>query len=247
MIKVVLFDVDGTLVTLGDTLNAEAWAYGFEALGFADASPSMVPHAGFTDLQTAEVVLRHCGVDEASAEAIARQVLEQKDKRLTELVHERIELDGHDAARLSALPGAQDLVARLQRDEVLVGLITGNSEYSAKIKLIRAGFALVWFKIGGYGDQVRERSAAVAAAINQAQCQMRGLRRDEIAVIGDTELDIQAGRANGVRTVAVASGRHPRARLEQVSPDLLVDSLSDAQVIPFLRGSLADLCAGQAA
>jgi phosphoglycolate phosphatase-like HAD superfamily hydrolase len=135
------------------------------------------------------------------------------------------------------LPGASELVTALaKRDDVALGLLTGNVREGAKRKLVHYN---LWhcFAFGGYGDDHLDRcdiaASALAAARQHINSHASGVAANgkrfegEIIVIGDTPHDITCGRSIGARCVAVPTGHTKADELRQNNPDLLVETLED--------------------
>lgn len=139
------------------------------------------------------------------------------------------------------LPGVPELLGRLAHGDGddpprHLGLVTGNLEGGARIKLAAFGLDR-WFAAGGYGGDAEDRGeiAAIARARMEALCGRR-IAPGEVALVGDTEHDVQAARACGYRSVAVATGWTSRDSLRAAGPDLLLEDLSDpAPVLAALR------------
>jgi phosphoglycolate phosphatase len=125
------------------------------------------------------------------------------------------------------LPGIAELLCRLHpREDIVLGLLTGNLRDGARVKLGHFGLH-EYFVLGGYGDHHLERDdvAREALAELRGRCADR-VRPENVWVIGDTPLDIRCARAIGVRVAAVCTGWHPREELAPHGPDLLLDDLS---------------------
>lgn len=128
------------------------------------------------------------------------------------------------------LPGVAELLHRLSgRGETILGLLTGNTRQGARVKL---GFFGLdgYFPLGGYGDDHHDRDEVARAAL----VEIRRLHGEKVPlgrvwVIGDTPLDIRCARCIGARSVAVATGWHDMEELASHRPDLLVETLSDAE------------------
>ena len=121
------------------------------------------------------------------------------------------------------LPGVAELLAALEdRRDVARGLVTGNIEPGAFVKLRRFGLERA-FRFGGYGSDTPERSEMVRLAVERS-----GARSGApVVLIGDTPNDIRAARANGALSIAVATGhRYGRDELAALEPDMLLDDLS---------------------
>jgi phosphoglycolate phosphatase len=130
--------------------------------------------------------------------------------------------------RVETLPGVRELVRALAEDErALLGLLTGNIATGAAVKLGPTGMAGL-FRVGAYGSDSGLRPELPAVAVRRAE-ELTGRRftGKEVVVIGDTPADIECGRSLGVRTVAVATGRHSAAELRVHSPDHVFVDFSD--------------------
>lgn len=139
------------------------------------------------------------------------------------------------------LPGASELVMGLAgRDDVALGLLTGNVLQGAKRKLVHYDL-WHWFAFGGYGDEHTHRNDIAATALaagrehvysrGSAQPNGRQLRHGEVIVIGDTPHDVTCGRSIGARCVAVPTGHTTADELRQTNPDVLVETLEDIEPI----------------
>ena len=118
------------------------------------------------------------------------------------------------------------LHAASQQHDIHLGLLTGNVERGARIKLAHFG---LWdlFSFGGYGDNHFERDDVARTALAQAERHVgRSVPPDQVWVIGDTPLDVQCARAIGAKAVAVATGWHTIEELQQSKPDYLYQDLS---------------------
>lgn len=117
-------------------------------------------------------------------------------------------------------PGIRALLARLSKEQgVLLGLGTGNMERGARIKLAPSGLD-AYFLFGGYGCDSFHRPALLRKAVARAR-KLAGRRVDgaDVYVIGDTPLDVEAGRKAGYKTVAVGTGFASWGELVRAKPD----------------------------
>ncbi len=126
------------------------------------------------------------------------------------------------------MPGIPELLDSLSpRDDMVLGVATGNIEKGAWIKL-RSGGIDRHFHFGGYGSDSHIRERLILKAYERAQNHIgHKIEIKKKFVIGDTPYDINHGRAAGAITVAVATGSYTSADLEQHNPDYLFDDLSD--------------------
>jgi phosphoglycolate phosphatase-like HAD superfamily hydrolase len=132
------------------------------------------------------------------------------------------------AGRVETLPGIRELVTALAADRrALVGLLTGNVEEGARLKLEPTGL-LPLFKVGAYGSDSALRADLPAVAVARAEA-LTGRRYagKDVVVIGDTPADVECGASLGVTAVAVATGRHTADELAACAPDHVFADLSD--------------------
>jgi phosphoglycolate phosphatase-like HAD superfamily hydrolase len=228
--RAVLFDVDGTLIK-AQGAGREALARGVARvlgapLEAVRAEAGAVDFRGRTDELLIEELVRRAGGDpEPGLDArVVAAYLEELEVALAEVVVE-------------VLPGVPELLAALElRDDVAVGLLTGNVREGARRKLHAVGLGWLALGDGGFAEDGRERDALARAAM--ARLAEQGVAPGRVVVVGDTPHDVAAARAIGARAVAVASGWTPRAELEPCRPDLLLDSLASPQQVLDLLDAL---------
>jgi phosphoglycolate phosphatase-like HAD superfamily hydrolase len=222
--QVLLFDIDGTLLHTGGA-GGVALREAFSAL-FGIHSPGDVLFSGRTD--------RAIGRDMFTLHDI-----DDTDGNWEQLRQEYLARLGHSLAscRGRVLPGINPLLAHLsQRDDVAVGLLTGNLREGARMKL--AHYQLdQHFSFGGYGDKHLDRNHVAESALEDARRHLNGrFGAPSIWVIGDTPMDIRCARWIRARVLAVATGSHPREELADHRPDVLLDDLSDVDQVLSLVG-----------
>jgi phosphoglycolate phosphatase len=191
--------------------------------GAADLQKAVSTLDGETQPRVVTTVARHLGASRGVIEARLEECLERYLEVLrAEIAEGEIEL----------LPGVRELVTALAADRrVLVGLLTGNIEAGAQMKLRPTGLASL-FKVAAYGSDSRLRPDLPAVAVRRAQ-KLTGKRfaGKEIAVIGDTPADIACGADLGVKTIAVATGRHDMAELTAHAPDYVFADMGDWRAV----------------
>ena len=137
-----------------------------------------------------------------------------------------------DGARVRVLPGVGDVVRELSaRDDAVVGLLTGNIEPGARVKLRSTG---LWplFRVGAFGsDDVDRRRLPAVARRRAHEALGHDIPFDRVTIIGDTPLDVDCARASGALAVAVATGRYTGDELSACSPDVLFPDLSDVKAV----------------
>jgi phosphoglycolate phosphatase len=214
---VCLFDIDGTLIASGGAGKAALEAGFAEEFGVSSVIEKL-SLSGRTDRSIVRDLLRGNAI-EPTDENIARTL----SAYLRHLPHR---LSANTVARV--LPGIVEFLLRLsEREDVLVGLLTGNIRAGAKVKLGHFGL-FEHFSFGGYGDHHWDRDDVAREALAEVR-RLLGARTDpeRIWVVGDTPLDIRCARAIGANAVAVATGWHSRDELAAHKPDLLLPDLSD--------------------
>jgi phosphoglycolate phosphatase-like HAD superfamily hydrolase len=129
------------------------------------------------------------------------------------------------------VPGVEELVKKLQNEEVVLGVLTGNTPDRAKLKLERAN---LWhyFKVGAFGHNTVVRSELVAIAMKDAK-EKTGIsfEKKDVFIIGDTIRDIQCAREGGVKVIAVATGKEDLETLMKEKPDFAFRDFSDVEGI----------------
>ena len=135
------------------------------------------------------------------------------------------EVAGSEGYRV--MDGAEALLRRLRDDGLMVGLITGNVEQAARIKLAPAGLDQ-WFSFGGYGSDADERVDVARVALERAD-RLAGKRIDRGAcvAVGDTPRDVEAAHEAGIRLVGVATGSYDLEALRQAGADYAIASLRE--------------------
>jgi phosphoglycolate phosphatase-like HAD superfamily hydrolase len=121
-------------------------------------------------------------------------------------------------------PGVATLLERLQRRNLLLGLVTGNLQRIGWRKLDRAGLR-GYFRYGAFAEMAKTRAGLVKLAIREARSRGWIVRGAPVSLIGDAPQDIEAARANGIRIISVQTGITPVADLEALKPDILLRDL----------------------
>lgn len=217
MRRLVLFDIDGTLLRGGPAKEAFHLAL-LEAFGTAGAI-EVHDFSGKTDPQIARELLTEAGVPPGEVDRglprLWRRYLAELEARLPD-------------RPVDVLPGVHALLDALEATgEVALGLVTGNIAPGARLKLGSAGLASR-FSVGGFGSDSEERNDLPAIAIERARREWRcDFAGDAAVIVGDTPRDVACGRHGGCRTLAVATGRFDLAALVEVEPDHVLADLSD--------------------
>lgn len=128
------------------------------------------------------------------------------------------------------LPGVKSLLETLHaEDNIALGILTGNLQSAAEIKLKHVGVDQ-YFSFGGYGDQFADRNDVASEAVHSAKNSIKEVfSNDRVWVIGDTPNDVRCGRSIKAKVLAVETGGGSSEELRDANPDLLLSDLTDCQ------------------
>jgi phosphoglycolate phosphatase len=197
-----LFDIDGTLVLGATDAHRDALRAALHEVHGVQVRSArrVVPPAGRTDAEIARALLFDAGI---SAERIDDRAADVREACCR--IYPRLSTD--DLSH-TVLPGIRELLEWLsQRDDVKLGLVTGNFESVARLKLKRAGIGRFFPSgQGAFGSDAEDRAALPAIARRRAGVVGKPHPRADTVVIGDTPRDIACARADGLRCFAVTTG-----------------------------------------
>lgn len=222
--KLVLFDIDGTLL-LSDGAGRRAINRALQEV-FGGIGPQSYRFDGKTDKQIVRELMRMEGHGDAHIdahmEALFHRYLMYLDAELRDPRHPPY-----------ALPGVPALLQALdQEDSVILGLLTGNLRDGARAKLTAVGIDFDIFRVGAFGSDHEHRPELPAIA--------RARTRDELGidvhgaamvVIGDTPADLTCGKSIGARAIGVATGRYTIDALLEHDPFAVFPDLSDTDAV----------------
>lgn len=217
--KLLLFDIDGTLVTAQGAGRLAIHRALEEVYGTA-GDIDRYDFRGKTDPRIVLDLMGAAGFEEADIRARLSRCFEAYVRELTVLVG--------DGGRVRTMPGMGALVTALSgRRDALVGLLTGNIEAGARVKLRSTG---LWghFRVGAFGSDDHDRRRLPAIARERARAVLgHDIPFERITIIGDTPLDVDCARACGAVAVAVATGQYAHGELAACAPDHLFGDFSD--------------------
>ena len=229
--RVVLFDIDGTILW-SDGAGRRAVFQSLEE-HFGKTGPGEHRFDGKTDPQIVRELMRHAGLADADIDARIEVVLERYLALL------RQELDTPEHGR-HVFPGVHELLDALEsRDDVVVGLLTGNIHPGAHAKLSAVGIDPERFVIGAFGSDHHDRPELPEIARRRAERLLgHPVSGRDIVVIGDTPADVACGVSIGARAIGVATGRYSVEELRACGAAAVFSDLSDTAAV--VRAILAD-------
>ncbi|HEX9940709.1 MAG TPA: HAD family hydrolase [Thermoanaerobaculia bacterium] len=217
--KLVLFDIDGTLLDCGPQVRPLFASALVEVFGTAGD----VDRYDFTGRTDPRIVL-----DLVIAAGVPEREAREKLPRVRELYAERLS-EALDRRRMRLLPGVEELLERLAaREDVVLALLTGNWEPGARTKLSRFDLNR-FFGFGAFGCDGVERSELPPIALERAERWAgRRFRPAETLIVGDSRHDVSCARDHGIPCLAVATGRTPAEILHAAGADWVVPDLRAA-------------------
>ena len=215
--RILLFDIDGTLVSTGGA-GAVAWKQAFEELHGIPADIGEFTDAGMTDPDVGEKTFEAVMGRKPSPRELAQLI----QRRLEHLPEAIAQSEGY-----RVLPGVPERLRQLSRDGHLLGLITGNGDGAAFVKLSR-GDLMRWFSFGAYATAGVKRADIVRRAVERGEATLgNDVPNSEIFVIGDTPLDIEAAHAVDCTAIAVATGHYDADALREAGADHVLETLEE--------------------
>lgn len=230
-LKIVLFDIDGTLMTTGGGARrvfsrslSEAAGRPIHADGYA--------FSGKTDPQIARDILSMNGLEGEELEAAVPEAVQLYIKYFGEV------LPTLEQVRL--MPGVRDLLKALDNHpNAHLALLTGNVEKGARLKLSHFDLEPYFdFSVSCFGSDSEDRYELPALALERARRALApGISGDQLVIVGDSEHDVLCGRSIGARSVAVSTGWTTAEELQSLNPSAHLDNLADSvQVIQAILG-----------
>ncbi|HEX9046613.1 MAG TPA: HAD hydrolase-like protein [Verrucomicrobiae bacterium] len=220
MVRLVLFDIDGTLVHTGGA-GTKAFSQTFSHMFGLHHGAERMKFAGRTDVSLVREFFRIHGVAETPDNF--RKFFENYVFWLEHVVAQ---------STGGQCRGVTGFIAELLQlpQPPMLGLLTGNIQLGAEIKLRRFG---LWdfFVMGGFADDHEDRNHIAVAALQRGRRVLDPhLQPHEVVVIGDTPFDVRCGKFIGARTLAVATGGSPYEELKKHDADWTVETLAQISV-----------------
>lgn len=197
--KLILFDVDGTLLKTSKA-HVDSFEVAFKKV--CDVNGTGGGYDGYTSPQIIYDVLERNGFSKDKIKEKYDEIV----KVLIETAKEKISKE-----KLIILPGVEELLKELSEKDILMGLVTGNMEEIARFKFKKLGLT-DYFKVGGFGSDDFSRTNLVKIAIKRAE-NLR-FKGNDVFLVGDTPRDVKAGKGAGVKVIAVATGSYSKEDLK---------------------------------
>ena len=212
-----LFDIDGTLMRHRDRVHVDAFFKGVRDVMGRELVLDGVVLSGNTDPGILRDAFQLASVEDSVWRPHREDVLRAMCVHVAERRGEML---------WSIMPGVEAMLEHLERKGALLGVATGNLEAIGWIKIENAGLRR-WFRFGGFCDRFEARQDMIAHAAEQARAMLGSMSGADAAmcVIGDTPRDIEAARANGLSTIAVATGRYSFDELMEHRPEACATTL----------------------
>jgi phosphoglycolate phosphatase len=211
----VLFDIDGTLVRRSGPHHREALVHGVRRVTGMETTTDGIPVQGMLDPDIVAVMLRQAGARRALIREAIPGILRAAERYYVRVCP--VLEDKH-------CPGVEPVLERLTRRGVLLGLVTGNLTRIGWRKLERAGLR-GYFRFGAFGEMAKTRAGLANIAIREVRRRGWIARGAPVSLIGDAPADILAARANGIRSITVATGLTAEEELRKHQPDILLKDL----------------------
>lgn len=222
--KLVLFDIDGTLVWT-DGAGRRAIQHALTEV-FGGTGPADYRFDGKTDPQIVRDLMRVIGHDDGHIDEHMQAVFDRYVERL------RVELSA-PGYRPRVMPGVFELLDALEaRRDVVLGLLTGNLVEGARAKLASVGIDPTRFRVGAFGSDHEERPSLPEIARRRFREHVGfDVHGSDCVIIGDTPADVTCGRAVGARAIGVATGRYTTAELMAHGAVAVFEDLSDTTTV----------------
>jgi phosphoglycolate phosphatase len=215
-----LFDIDNTLIQ-SSAGHRQAYTEAVKEVYDLEVDINVINHHGMTDQEILLKVLRKYNLDDETITSNLRTCIEVMPLKYDEIVK---------SENIVILDGVVNLLTKLQQNDIILGLVTGNLEKIARAKLRKIGIDH-FFKIGGFGSDHMDRNHLAKLAVKRAKATFNPSRIRKIFLLGDTPKDMKAGKAVGATTIGVTTGIFSEEQLEPAGADIVFSNLADTDSI----------------
>ena len=220
MNRLVLFDIDKTLL-VGSTFHYTALKDALSEVYGIKNPKAVKKMQGMTDLKIICETLSQENMDLKTIKAGLDECMELMYLKFSDALQKN---------DLKVLDGVKILLENLQRLKIPMGLVTGNIEAIAWLKLEKVGLKK-YFEFGGFGDKIIKRSGLVKNALDASANNLGIVKRENIFLVGDTPRDILGGQKFRVRTIGVATGDFSKEELILSGAEFVLEDLNDTKNI----------------
>lgn len=221
--KLILFDIDGTLLLTNGAGRRAMEASLLEHFG--TAGPQSYRYDGKTDAQIVRETMRESGIDDDAINERMPLALESYLANLDQQL-------GAAGQAITLMEGVLELLDSLEaRSDRVLGLLTGNLARGAERKLSAVGVEPRRFRIGAFGSDHEHRHELPAIALARAQAIGMSFGGDRVIIVGDTPADIHCGRGIGARAIGVATGRFTTRELAEHGAAAVFENLGDTDAV----------------
>ncbi|GIW46518.1 MAG: hypothetical protein KatS3mg078_0395 [Deltaproteobacteria bacterium] len=220
-IKLILFDIDGTLLISGGASIRAINRVFKNMFGIENAMEGIKPDGKTDPLILRELFIKNLKRDFSKEEAdrVFKEYLFFLEKEII------------TSKSLRIMPGITQLIKTLsQKQDTAIGIATGNIEEGARIKLRHSGLEH-YFRFGGFGSDSESREKLIRIAIERGRKLFNHTRRERVFVVGDTPFDIISAKAVGAEVIAVATGSYTVEDLKRYKPDFVFKNLSQIEEV----------------
>lgn len=220
--KLLLFDIDGTLVRTAG-IGRDSMAEAFGQMFGPENGLKGIEMAGRTDPSILKEVMKNHNIEWNI----------KKEDAFKETYFERLEKNmkiPRPGKRLC--PGIPELLTELNsHSHIKLGLLTGNWRYGSYLKLRHFGIDN-FFAVGAFSDDAEDRNQLVPFAKERFEkTYEQSIKNNDIVVIGDTPKDIDCARFHGAKSVAVATGFHDLNTLRSENPDYVFEDFRETDAV----------------
>ena len=220
MTKLVLFDIDGTLVKSSNGHRA-AFSAAFKEVYGIETGIDVIQYSGMTDQQIIIETLKTKGLNEEEIKSKIDLCMEKMVDAFSKMI---------DDDAIIILPGVKELLEKLKNNNILTGLVTGNLEPIARGKMKKLGLDH-YFKVGGFGNEHINRTELVKIAIKKVQDNFDFVVSDNVYLFGDAPQDMKAGSEAGIIPIGITTGIYSKEQLENAGASLVLNDLANTEEI----------------
>lgn len=214
------FDIDNTLIR-GSTGHVQALIGAIKAIYGLETSIKVINHHGMTDQEIIIRILAQYDVDRQSVNAGLTRCMDYMQQQYAHIVK---------SENIYMLEGVPDLLNRLEQNDFLLGLVTGNLEKIARAKLEKIGISH-FFKVGGFGSDHINRGNLIKIAVRRAEKQFGFDSHSLVFHFGDAPQDMLAAREAGVIPIGVTTGIFSADELEAAGAEKILPDLKNTDEI----------------